>query len=60
MSERHEMRVNAAFGRLDLMDDNHFRFARQSGLPPGYFDQSPRWGRIALVLLVLLAACVLP
>jgi hypothetical protein len=40
MSERRETRINACFGRVDLMEEKHFRFPRQSGLPTDYFQPS--------------------
>ena len=46
MSARHEMRKNETFGRFDLIDHNHYTFARNSGLPLDHFkdDLAPARG----------------
>jgi hypothetical protein len=56
VSERKEMRVNAAFGRADLMNENHFRFPRQSHLPTDYFEDDLGAARGIMWGLIVIAA----
>ena len=65
-SERKATHVNAAFGRADLIGENHFRFSRRSGLPVGYFDRNRhaekwlRWVCYASGAIVIAAWILLP
>ena len=58
MSARHDQKVNAAFGRTDLMKPEHFRFVRQSGIPYGYFNHrqafAEKWLKRLCVACILL------
>jgi hypothetical protein len=56
MSERHDTKLNACFGRVDLIDTKHFTFPRSSGLPWNYYHPSP--DKTMFVLSTFVAACV--